>query len=143
MIEYVNGFLFSPDRYHVALVLKNKPPWQAGHFNAIGGKKKPGETWLEAMAREFDEETGVHIKSWEHTLTLRGSEWELRFYRAFFPLVHAVQTMESETILVVPVDRIGHLGYVHGLHIIPNLAWALPLSLDDHLDFPVLAKEKA
>jgi len=145
MIEYVAGFLFAPDRTSVALVLKDHPAWQEGHLNGIGGKKEAGETWAEAMSREFEEEAGVriHAEDWEHTVTLTSpNRWELRFYRAFSDLVHTVKSMESETNVVVPVVRLGHLGYLHGKGTIPNLGWAIPMSLDDHLDFPVVLREK-
>ena len=35
---YVLGFLFSPDCKRVALIIKNRPDWQAGFLNGIGGK---------------------------------------------------------------------------------------------------------
>ena len=44
--EYVAGFLFSRDGSLLALILKNKPDWQKGKLNAIGGKIEDGETPL-------------------------------------------------------------------------------------------------
>ena len=145
MIEYVAGFLFDPNRISVALVRKNRPPWQAGKLNGIGGKKEPGEPWLEAMIREFEEETGVHIEDWEHTVTLTSSDpsWELRVFRAFSPRIRDVRSMESETITIESVIRRGHLGSVANRQTIPNLGWIVPLSLDDHIRFPVVLREKA
>lgn len=43
----------------VLLVLKNKPAWQAGKLNLIGGKLDPGETPIQAAVRELREETGL------------------------------------------------------------------------------------
>jgi len=153
MTEYVNGLLFSPDRRHLAMVHKKKPAWQAGRLNAIGGKKKPGETYHDAVVREFEEETGVHIPEWEHTITLTapwgvsgpaGQDWwELRFFRAFSPEVFNVRTKETEEILVVPINLVGHVGQLPPqLNVIPNLTWAIPMSLDDHLGFPLSFREK-
>ncbi len=51
--------MLSPDYKQVALITKNKPSWQANKLNGIGGKIESGETPSEAMAREFEEETGV------------------------------------------------------------------------------------
>jgi len=56
--EYVLGFAFDAEDEKVVLILKQKPDWQKGRFNGIGGKIEPGETPHEAMAREFTEETG-------------------------------------------------------------------------------------
>ena len=55
---YVAGFLFSPDRSRVLLIRKNRPAWQAGKLNGLGGKIEPGETPPQAMRREFREEQG-------------------------------------------------------------------------------------
>lgn len=68
--QYVCGFLFNQDRTAVVLVRKNKPAWQAGKLNGVGGKieqigHRPGEQRTEspqeAMAREFSEEAGVLV----------------------------------------------------------------------------------
>jgi 8-oxo-dGTP diphosphatase len=58
-IIYVAGFLFSEDESKVVLIEKNKPDFLKGLFNPVGGKKENNETSLEAMIREFKEETGV------------------------------------------------------------------------------------
>lgn len=58
-VRYVLGFTFSPTFSHVLLLWKNRPAWQAGKLNGIGGKIEEGETAEEAMAREFTEETGI------------------------------------------------------------------------------------
>ena len=61
MQEYVVGFLFDEDarRYHktghgnVVLIEKNRPAWQAGRLNGVGGHIEIGETPDEAISREF------------------------------------------------------------------------------------------
>lgn len=71
---YVTGFLFAstpgrpaatgraagaPFRW-VALILKNRPAWQAGLLNGIGGKVEPEDDSLTcALVREFTEEAGI------------------------------------------------------------------------------------
>jgi len=55
--RYVVGFLFSEDQSRVLLVWKNRPAWQNGKLNGVGGKIEAGETPLQAMEREFKEET--------------------------------------------------------------------------------------
>lgn len=69
--QYVNGFLFDPTLRHVVLMRKNKPVQQEGLLNGIGGKIEKGETPLEAMIREFKEETGMSVKNWQHFATLK------------------------------------------------------------------------
>jgi 8-oxo-dGTP pyrophosphatase MutT (NUDIX family) len=65
---YVLGFYFSEDLDKVLLILKNRPPHLANKLNGVGGKLEERETELDAMVREFKEETGV---------TTLDSSWKL------------------------------------------------------------------
>lgn len=58
MTEYV---LVLPRRGdgNVLLVLKDRPEWQKGRLNLVGGKVEPGETPVEAAVRELEEESGI------------------------------------------------------------------------------------
>lgn len=58
MKTYVLGFCFNPSLDKVVLIRKNRPDWQLGKLNGVGGHVKPGETTQAAMTREFREETG-------------------------------------------------------------------------------------
>ena len=130
MKEYVAGFLFNTEGFgidKVALVRKNRPDWQAGRLNAIGGKIEPGETPFQAMQREFAEEAGHFRIDWEQFCTLTGDGWVVYFFRAFTPGVESVvSTYTDEEIVVVPVDLACQ-------PVLPNLHWLVPmaLSIDD------------
>jgi 8-oxo-dGTP diphosphatase len=65
--RYVVGFVFNKSMTRVALIRKNRPSWQAGKLNGIGGHIEERETAVKAMEREFYEETGVMINElkWE------------------------------------------------------------------------------
>jgi 8-oxo-dGTP pyrophosphatase MutT (NUDIX family) len=59
-VEYVLGFAFTPSKGGVLLIRKNRPAWQAGKFNGVGGKIESTDPTVEdAMCREFYEETGI------------------------------------------------------------------------------------
>jgi 8-oxo-dGTP diphosphatase len=133
MKKYVVAFLFDMTRTRIALVKKNKPEWQAGSWNGIGGKLELGEEWLDCVSREFKEETGVDLptETWEHTITLYNEWFECRFYRGFSDKVHEVKTMETEKIEVFPTISVPRL------KTIPNLSWLVPMMLDAGLNFPV------
>lgn len=76
MDKFVVGFAFTEDRERVLLVGKNRPAWQKGLLNGIGGKIEPGEdtgTPYTAMRRECFEETGLQL-SWFHRGVMRGGE---------------------------------------------------------------------
>lgn len=59
MKKFVVGFLFDPTLTHVLMIRKQRPDWMKGFLNGIGGHVEAGETFDEAMKREFYEETGV------------------------------------------------------------------------------------
>lgn len=60
-ISYVLGFLFNPYTTRVTMIRKTRPEWQKGKLNGIGGKIKHDESPMDAMVREFEEETGLKV----------------------------------------------------------------------------------
>jgi 8-oxo-dGTP pyrophosphatase MutT (NUDIX family) len=70
--QYVCGFAMN--EHDVLLIKKNKPAWQAGKYNGIGGKVEHYDASpAYAMEREFYEETGQHVGAlcWVHFHTER------------------------------------------------------------------------
>jgi len=128
MTEYVAGFMFSEDKRSVALIRKNRPEWQKGKWNGIGGHVEPKENSHEAMIREFEEETGVWTRSWDHFCSLHGPWGVVRFYRTTGDLTK-LRSMTDEGIGTFPAM------YVQRENIVPNLAWLIPMALGEHNDF--------
>jgi 8-oxo-dGTP diphosphatase len=121
---YVAGFLFSPDKKRVVLIKKNKPEWQAGKYNAVGGKMELFDYCAQtAMTREFMEEAGVRILEWKEYCKLTGKYFDVYFFRAFGD-VNSVHTQEEEEIHIVPVSEI------QTLPIISNIPWLIQMDLD-------------
>lgn len=120
MTEYVAGFMFDADR--VALVVKNRPTWQAGRMNGIGGHIELGETPEEAMVREFKEETGYQWKAdWSKSAELSGNDWRVHFFWSLGD--HSVlKSTTDEKIVSIPCDRINYV------NCIPNLTWLVPMA---------------
>lgn len=140
MKRYVAGFMFSRDKYLVLLIEKMTPAWQRGLLNGIGGKIEAGESPIEAMIREFAEETGVKTRAeeWsEFVHYIRQDVYEVHFYRAFTDKIHSAVTMEKEVISKFESDRLPK-------NVIFNLNWLIPLSLDQQVSFasPILVCEK-
>lgn len=96
--NYVAGFLFNQDQTHVALVEKQKPDWQRGKLNAIGGKIEGDEDPFDAMVREFREETGATVTEWRLFCTLRYRGGEIYFFTAIGNL-EGLRRMEEEDIV--------------------------------------------
>jgi len=57
---YVIGIAMD-DKKNILLINKNRPDWQKGLWNGIGGKIEEGETRLEAMKREAYEEANLPL----------------------------------------------------------------------------------
>ena len=77
---YVLGFMFSADLERVLLMRKNRPEFQAGQFNGLGGKIEGDETPLNAMIREFEEEAGQTITDWRFLKTFPAGDQDCHVY---------------------------------------------------------------
>lgn len=127
MTEYVAGFMFGGD--NVALIRKTKPAWQAGRLNGIGGKIEPGETPIQAMVREFEEETGfkTYPDNWKEFVSLNGDGFVVHFFFTYGP-VEELKTTTDEVVTLVPIKE------VSVENAIPNLTWLLPMAQSMYLD---------
>ena len=63
--SYVVGFMFNPAENAVLLLRKNRPSWQVGKLNGIGGRIEGDETPQQAMRRECMEEVGLDCDQWK------------------------------------------------------------------------------
>jgi 8-oxo-dGTP diphosphatase len=61
--NYVVAFLFTHNVEKVWLIQKQKPEWQKGCLNGIGGKIEEDETPMQAVIRELKEESGLDISA--------------------------------------------------------------------------------
>ena len=96
--QYVLGFLFSPELSLVALIRKQRPEWQRGKLNGIGGKIESGEKPADAMRREFHEETGVDFLGWNHFTTMCGPDWIVFVFCGADKSVLAVDSITDEEV---------------------------------------------
>lgn len=124
-MNYVAGFLFrvsDSGTPQVALIEKKRPDWQAGKLNGIGGKIESGEMPIEAMRREFLEETGAVVAAWRQFACLNFSQGTVFFYTAIED-----RDIRSTTDEVVAWYALRDLP---ALPLIPNLRWLIPLAMD-------------
>lgn len=131
---YTAGFAFSKDANNVALIRKNRPAWQAGKLNAIGGHVEPGETPRQAQVREYYEETGVRstLDDWTFFGRLNGGgtgmdAWQVNFYYSTNPRLLCVNTMTDE---VVRVYDWSDISYFEGYPLMHNLRWLIERARD-------------
>jgi 8-oxo-dGTP diphosphatase len=123
MKRYVVGFLFSDDQRHVVLIKKNRPAWQEGKYNGVGGHIEPAEEPYYAMQREFREEAGITVP-WEKFLVLKGSDYEVNFFWSLGDITKC-RSMTDEPIGFFPVNNLPK-------NIIDNLPWIINLLFDSH-----------
>jgi len=125
---YVLGFMFSTDHTRVALIRKIKPDWQRNRLNGIGGKVEIDERPIDAMTREFTEETGLVTsnRQWKNFATLVFFAIEVECYVTVGPL-NELRTMTDET---VEIHDIASLQWdsQQGNAMIENLPWLIPLA---------------
>jgi len=122
---YVAGFCFSPELQRVVLIEKTKPKWQKGKLNGVGGKIEPEEHPIDAMVREFYEETGVIIPAelWTQFATISNDDWIVFFYKTVSDKVDEVRTTTEEHVNLFDLEML------HSYNTVPNLQWLIPMAL--------------
>ena len=128
--NYVLGFAFNEEETHIALIRKNKPEWQKGKLNGIGGKIESEEIAYDAMIREFAEETGIFIYNWEkfgriYENNENNNSFQVYLFKSFISNV-ILNKLESKTEEIVSILPIKDIPYSV---CIPNLSWLIPLAL--------------
>jgi 8-oxo-dGTP diphosphatase len=133
--RYCTGFAFDLAQNNVLLINKNKPDWQKGHLNGVGGKVEDGEEFPDAMAREFQEEAGIWVPPtrWHNTAIIyKPNDYTCYFYRCFLTYEESsqVMSMTDEALQWVPKTKLP-------LNVIYNLNWLIPMSLD-LVNYPIM-----
>lgn len=123
--HYVLGFMFSECKRNVVLIEKNRPEWQAGLLNGVGGHVEDfDESSHAALVREFEEETGVLQPTWTHYAHLGSPDkFSMDVYYSTGN-TDRVQTMTDERITTKLLTRLPYC------KIVSNLYWLIPLALD-------------
>ncbi len=115
--KYVVGFLIR-DEEEVLLVKKNRPAWQKGKWNGVGGKVERGEDVAAAMSREFKEEAGARIRTWREFAKLKDTGADISFLVA-----HGDPKIRTTT------DELVRWHPISGLHKLPTVPDVYPLVL--------------
>lgn len=113
----------------VVVIQKARPAWQAGRWNFPGGKIERGESPVQAAAREFAEETGLHLDTSELrpvALLRRPGQFDLYAFKTESPRIVEVKTLTDEPVSLVPVQAV-----LQGRHpAIENLPWLYGMAFD-------------
>lgn len=134
--QYVLGFLFDATRESVLLMLKQRPEWQHGLWNGVGGKIEGDETPEVAMRREFAEEAGLNV-AWTAFGLMIGVGWTVHLFASYTRWEQPRQ-MEAEEIAWYPVNRLPSCAIDN----IPFLVAAASLALGDGNKFTLSVEYK-
>jgi 8-oxo-dGTP diphosphatase len=127
--RYVVGFMLDSTLTKVVLIRKNRPEWQKGKLNGVGGKVEENESPWDAIHREFFEETGVVTTGWRlfsvyngGDLGVPGSLYEIYFYWMIGDVTKP-KTNTDEEVVVVDVSSLADR-----TDAIPNLRWLVQMA---------------
>lgn len=145
--KYVVGIALDMNkvgRERVLLTVKERPKWQKGLLNGIGGHIEEGEEPIAAMTREFREEAGLatHTMDWSEFLCLSGQalkgdgdkesgdEFKVYFFASKTINIHLASTRTDESV------DIWDVGYIlKGRWMcIDNIPWIILLAIDHLMD---------
>lgn len=137
MREYVVGYLFAEhlDGERVLLlILKNRPEWQKGRWNAPGGKVEPNEQPLAAMRREYLEETGLDSTQlgldWKRFATLCGDSTKPgagSYQIHFFGCETTPDVLDCHTQPTDEFVSVWALDDLPTIPIVPNMPWLISM----------------
>lgn len=132
--RYVLGVLLDEDEKHVLVILKNRPAWQLGKLNCVGGKIEGDELPIAAMTREFLEETnyqGEELPRWQYVgKRFREATYDFQptSYEMFIFVAH-VDTRACENMSTdEPTFRIPLNLEVLQRRGVPGLAWVVDIA---------------
>lgn len=109
-----------PSQPMALFIRKNKPDWQRGKLNLVGGKIEDGETPQQAAVRELKEETDLDGYGMRQVGEITGEGYRIWVFDC--TALGDAQSMTDETIEWMP----SHM-FVRRDDIIPNLRTLVPL----------------
>ena len=136
MKHYVLGYALEWDHTktnrptRVLLIKKNRPDWQVGLLNGVGGKiEEIDKTPIAAMVREFCEETGVKtsMKDWNPlTILYKKDVFKMHIFTTTNIDLSLCKSTTDEIVNIYNFDNV-----VLGKHAtISNIPWILSSIID-------------
>lgn len=126
--EYTLAFLFDSNLENILLIEKNKPEWQKGYLNGIGGKFEKNESKFDCINREFKEETDLEINTWDYVGIYEGSSFIIHIFTSTIndQLLNLFKSITDEQVSIYRVNDI--LNNKH--NILPSAKSAIVLILE-------------
>ena len=121
--RYCVGFMFNPEMDSVVLIRKKRPKWQKGRLNGVGGRIEDNEAPIEAMRREFKEETGVGFADWKPMVLLECPDALVWFFWA-----RGDQYFKAETVTDEGVEKVAVYWTMETAQVLPGLPWLIQMA---------------
>lgn len=130
MNTFTLGLIFNSTMDKVLLMHKNRPDWQRGRVNGVGGTIEPNETSAACIVREVEEETTLATSEvdWKFVANLSGHHWSMDVYA----LVHKGSENDITTCTDERVEWFDVVDLPE--NILSNLSWLVPLAIDKMKD---------
>ncbi len=96
----------------------------------LGDILKIGESPLDAIKREFQEEAGLFIENWTLCVIMTNKNWIVYLFYAYDPILNC-KTQTDEKIQISLINSLPS-------NAIPNLKWLIPLCRDKDIKKPVM-----
>lgn len=140
MKHYASCLLVNPQHTEMLLIQKNRPSWQAGKLNIIGGHIEENEEPIEAAIREVLEEVGFFldpdtVRPFCRLETQTPQEAMVYFFVAEVENLNNFSQKTDEEPVVVDIDHA-----VDAPNVIPNLKYLIPLAIDKDKPFGLIAE---
>lgn len=132
MDHYVLAFIFSHDLKEVLLVNKQRPDWQKGKWNGLGGHIEKDEFPFQAVKREISEEiygASFALDDITHAVTFvcpGGTVWVYKMLAGRFDNLTEIRSRTDEPVKAFYVKSIS--GWANMLD---SMKWLIPLILSD------------
>lgn len=113
-MDYVLGFMIDIPANRVVLIRKTHPSYQKDRYNGIGGKLKQNESPIEAMCREFKEETDIFTtpEMWTEFAKISSPEYTIYCFKSFQYNLEPTQ-MTDEIPELLPLNQYNQLPLVN------------------------------
>lgn len=126
MKQFTLGLIFNATLDRIVLMRKNRPDWQQGRLNGVGGKIEKGETSIACIVREVEEETtlSTNESDWLLVANLGGDNWSMDVYCLCFDGEEQdIKTCTDEKVEWLDVSQMPK-------NIMSNMSWLIPLAVD-------------
>lgn len=131
MQKYVLGFIFDDEEKNVLLIQKQRPLWQKGLFNGIGGKVENfDDNHFLAIQREVFEETNLTITNWKYFAKLTDQQFfDIDCFKTNLSKeqLKNYQTMTDEDVQIKSIESLYKTKFND---CISNLSWLIGICLD-------------